>query len=151
VSCNRNRVSSCFDCSGRSCLTGCCLALSRVRFASFICTTAFDGQSILVADDRVLCEDADHVILQGFSYFFIAVVACGVPVLATFVLVDAHRRRPEVDEALIHRVARDIKTDLRTAEQLIRDIKFGSEYSFLVKKYRSDMYFWEAVSTVPHL
>ena len=120
-------------------------ALPPSRFASFICTTAFDGQSILAADDRVLCEDADHVILQGFSYFFIAVVACGVPVLATFVLVDAHRRRPEVDEALIHRVARDIKTDLRTAEQLIRDIKFGSEYGFLVKKYRSNMFMWEAV------
>jgi len=120
-------------------------ALSRIRFASFICTTAFDGQSILAADDRVLCEDADHVLLQGFSYFFIAVVACGVPVLATFVLVDAHRRRPDIDEALIHRVARDIKKDLRTAEQLIRDIKFGSEYGFLVKKYRSDMFLWEAV------
>ena len=37
---------------------------SDTLFASFICTDLFDGHSVLDADDRVLCEDSDHVTLQ---------------------------------------------------------------------------------------
>ena len=35
--------------------------------------------------------------------------------------------------------------DLKAAEGLVGDIRFGSSYGFLVSAYRSSMYFWESV------
>ena len=64
----------------------CYPTICNTLFASFICTDLFDGHSVLDADDRVLCEDPDHVSLQGASLVLIVLVACGVPVLIATLL-----------------------------------------------------------------
>ena len=123
----------------------CYPTICNTLFASFICTDLFDGHSVLDADDRVLCEDLGHVTLQGASLILIVLVACGVPVTSVAIMGRAHRHRPKVDDGLQHRVSEDFGMDLKDAKNLIRDIRFGSTYGFLVSAYRSSMYFWESI------
>ena len=121
--------------------------MCNTLFATFICTKITEGQSVLVADDRVMCEDGGHRALQAVSYLLIALVACGVPIGAAEFLRRAHAARPKVDVDLQHRLASDHGLSLPAASDLINDIKFGSSYGFLVAAYRSSVYMWESVDS----
>ena len=116
-------------------------------FATFICTEITDTQSVLVADDRVMCEDDNHHALQVVSFFLIALIGCGVPIGAAEFLRRAHAAREPVEVAMQHRLASDYGLSPPAASDLINDIKFGSSYGFLVSAYRSSMYMWESVDS----
>lgn len=119
--------------------------ICNTLFASFICKEVVDGHSVLIADDRVMCEDPGHVTLQAVSYVLIALVACGVPIGAAAFLLRAHLARPTIDVSLQSRVATDFSIDPTAAKDLVSDIQFGSSYAFLVAAFRSGVpMYWES-------
>jgi hypothetical protein len=124
-------------------------SICNTLFAAFICKEVTEGHSILAADNRVMCEDLGHQILQLCSAVLIALVACGVPIGAAAFLRRVHNTRPPVDVGLQRRLASDFNITLTAAKVIIRDVQFGSSYGFLVAAYRSGspMYLWESVDS----
>lgn len=122
-------------------------SICNTLFASFICKEVAEGRSILAADDRVMCEDADHETLKLCSFALIALIACGVPIGAAAFLRRANDDRPPVEVGLQHRVALDHDLSLSAASDLINEIKFGSSYGFIVSAYRPSVYMWESVDS----
>ena len=124
-------------------------SICNTLFASFICKPVFDGHSVLEADDRVMCEDDEHVALQNVSKVLIALVACGVPIGVAAFLHRANRSRPAIDVGMQSRVSSDFGMDPKQAKSLIRVIQFDSSRSFLVGPYRSGspMFMWESIDS----
>ena len=129
--------------------------ICSTSFATFICSNVFDvndasggghRRSVLVADDRVVCEASGHRALQMVTYVIVVVIAFGVPFSAAAFLRYALGRQPLPDKRLQHRVASDFNLDrLSQATDLIQDIGASSKYGFLVGSYRSSVYYWESV------
>jgi hypothetical protein len=125
-------------------------SICNTLFASFICTEITEGHSVLAADDRVMCEDDEHVAVQWLSFVLIVIFACGVPAGVAGFLRRVHLARPAIDVGLQSRVASDFNLDMQTAATVIDDIKFGSSYGPLVAAYRSAMYAWESADSECH-
>jgi hypothetical protein len=115
-------------------------------FASFICRRVQiePPQSVLVADDRVLCEDEIHSIFKSASLVLIVVIALGVPVVAAIAQLRAKRREEAVPETIKLRLAESLKISPANAEVTISAV-CGSSYGFLADAYKPPYYYWESV------
>ena len=100
--------------------------------------------SILIADDRVMCEDPVHEAYQLASFILIVLVAIGVPcATAYFLRVDAlSRQESGVADSLKRAVAEAFQIPLDEAEIAVNDVRLGSTYGFLVDAYKSQYYYW---------
>eukprot|EP01047_Picozoa_sp_COSAG01_P065308 COSAG01_NODE_8800_length_2655_cov_2.794210_2_plen_714_part_01 len=71
-------------------------------FGAWICRTVQlepSQQSVLLADDRILCEDPTHKIFQYVSLLLIATVAFGVPVGSAILQIRAKGRQDPISES----------------------------------------------------
>ena len=108
-------------------------------FNAFICRVVEWSPriSVLVADDRVLCEDDDHVFYWWLSYVVIGVVALGVPLGAAMLLYRERKRQPKVPRSLKLRSAEALGIQPEEASLAVNDIRLGSAYG----APKNDIYF----------
>jgi hypothetical protein len=66
--------------------------ICTVAFASFICRSFSKHHSVLMADDSVLCEAADHKVIMILSYFVVVFFAFGIPVAFGGILIKKARK-----------------------------------------------------------
>ena len=66
--------------------------ICTVAFASFICRPFSKHHSVLMADDSVLCEAADHKVIMILSYFVVVFFAFGTPVAFGGILIKKARK-----------------------------------------------------------
>ena len=119
-------------------------------FHTFICRTVELNPklvSVLVADDRVLCEDDEHLLYKWLSYGVIGVFALGVPFGAAWKLYRerAAQKRQEVKRSLKLRTAEAFEIQKEEASMAIADIRRGSVYGFLVNAFKPKFFFWESM------
>eukprot|EP01047_Picozoa_sp_COSAG01_P022312 COSAG01_NODE_1320_length_10740_cov_34.039094_2_plen_1697_part_00 len=125
----------------------CYPAVCNTAFSAFICDDVDGSTSVLVADDRVLCEDDGHEVLQVASLIVIAIVGFGVPFIALVVLwkVNRERRSRQVDHLLLSKLGEELCIGNLSAKNFVADLKLGSKYGFLTDAYKSQYYMWESV------
>ena len=115
-------------------------------FNVFNCITLDDStrpklslRSVLAEDDRVFCDEI-HSVWRVMSATIIVVFGLGVPVFFGSVLV--HKARQHTGEAddsstkLVAQVAADLELDIDAVTYLLRDVKLGSDFGFLMDAYR---------------
>jgi hypothetical protein len=124
--------------------------ICNFSFAVFICRivhTMPETVSVLVADDRVMCEDPTHTAFKLVSVILIGAVAFGVPCATAFFLRrDAmSRQKRGVDDSLKREVAEAFQMPLDEAEIAVNDVRLGSTYGFLVDAYKPQHYYWESL------
>jgi hypothetical protein len=97
--------------------------------------------TILLADDRVSCEDWDHDIIQYLSLLLIIVVAIGMPIGFAVQLWCAYKALPDPDEAALDRhktAAGELGlTSVDEATALFRNVCIGANYGSLVDTVRA--------------
>jgi hypothetical protein len=130
----------------------CYPALVRLSLAAWQCSPSLSTAvelTILLADDRVSCEDWDHDIIQYLSLLLIIVVAIGMPIGFAVQLRRAYKALPEPNEAALDR----LKTaagelglaSVDEAAALFRNVCIGANYGSLVDTYKPELYWWESV------
>ena len=128
-------------------------------FAVFLCRLiSLDPEvSVLEADDRVLCEDADHDIYQYASIVAILAVSLGVPLSMAALLRRERRRirrareqRP-IGQSLEARVSDTFCIPVSEAAPAINDITMGSTYGFVVDAFKPQFYFAESMDMLRKL
>ena len=86
-----------------------------VSFASFICRQLTEHDSVLEADDSIVCEDASHRALQGVSVAVIVFIAFGMPVFFGYILLkasrDYKRESAEPNQEIAKRMANELDVD----------------------------------------
>jgi len=117
----------------------------QVSFNAWICRRVLPDLRILVADDRVACENGTHVIYQALSLFVLVLVALGVPVAAMIVLYRERNAQPTVAESLKLRAAEALAITLEEAEFAVNEIRLGSSYGFLVDAFKPKFFYWESM------
>ena len=114
-----------------------------------MCRSLTPTDSVLESDDRTLCEDPGHTIIQVLSYIVVVLFACGLPLAFGFILVRKAKIYQNDTEgsnvALAKKVAEDLKVDEKQASFVIRDITIGEDYSFLMDAYVPAYLYWEAL------
>jgi hypothetical protein len=131
------------------CLSG--RTICAVCFASFICRRVTPVDSVLEADDLILCQDGTHTVLQAVSVLVVTVFAIGLPV--TFGAVLAFKARSYArnmsgnNAAIAHRLSEDLGVDEGEAEFVIRDLTTGflENYDFLIDAFHPRYLYWEAL------
>jgi len=112
------------------------------------------NQSVLESDDRIVCEDASHRALQGVSGVVVALIAFGLPVLFSWILIqsarDYERTSKGPNAKMAKQLAQEMHTELTVAEYVIRDVQIGEDYSFLMDAY-VPKYLYELHSTGPQV
>ena len=106
-----------------------------------MCRYLTPTDSVLESDDRILCEDSGHSVIQALSYIVVVLFACGLPLAFGSILVHKARVYQRDTEgsnvALAKKVAEDLKVDEKQASYVIRDITIGEDYSFLMDAVRA--------------
>eukprot|EP01043_Picozoa_sp_COSAG02_P067050 COSAG02_NODE_10637_length_1893_cov_7.555741_2_plen_579_part_01 len=116
-------------------------------FGAWICRTVQlepSQQSVLLADDRILCEDPTHKTFQYVSLLLIATVAFGVPVGSAVLQIRAKGRQESIPESSKMRLAEAFKVSLDRAEATI-DAVTASAFGFLADAYKPSYFYWESV------
>ena len=107
-----------------------------VSFAATICTFVTEDDSVLDADDEILCQAPKHKVMIAVSWMVIAAVALGIPISFAWLLIRSARKYARETEAnardTARRLAKDLDVDVATASYVIRDVTIGSDYSFLM-------------------
>lgn len=133
------------------CVFFCYPTICIVSFAAFICRAMGPNTSILESDDQIRCEDPSHEALQGVSGVVVALVAFGLPVVFSYILVKSARdyektakgENAEMAEQLAAELSKGSeKVDLEVAEFVIRDVQIGEDYSFLMDAYTPKYLYW---------
>ena len=126
-----------------------------VTFAAFICRQLTREDSVLEADDSVVCEDSSHRLLQGVSVGMVVFVAFGLPLLFGVVLIksarDYERTSAKPNAEMAKRLAKELDADVAVAEYVIRDVTIGQDYSFLMDAYKPRYLYWEAMDMIRKL
>ena len=127
--------------------------MCNFSFATFICRKVTEETSILIADDRMLCEDPAHVLFKYGSIAIIVLVAAGVPIAtAIFLRRDAMSRKDRgVSDTLRREVAAQWQVSLDEAEIAVNDTRLGSPYGFLVDAYKPRFYYAESLDMIRKL
>lgn len=105
-------------------------------FSMFNCRPLGAGFQVLRVDYRVHCLTAEHSAYQVVAFIVILVVAVGFPLAMVILMLrrmHEYASSDDVDRFVARRVADELKLDDRVAEDVIRDVKTGREYSFLVR------------------
>ena len=124
-------------------------------FAVFLYRTvhADPYASVLLADDRVLYEDAGHLIYKIASILIIGLVAIGAPVWAAVVL---YRERTRI---LQQPATQGLKACVSTAFDIspdeagaaIQDIRLGASYGFLTAAFKPEHFMSESLDMLREL
>eukprot|EP01046_Picozoa_sp_COSAG06_P039020 COSAG06_NODE_4562_length_4142_cov_30.248330_1_plen_913_part_10 len=123
----------------------------QVSFNAWICRRVLPNLRVLVADDRVACENGAHVIYQGLSLVVIVVIALGVPVVALMVLYRERQAQPTIPDSLKLRAAESLAITPEEAEFAVNDIRLGSSYGFLVDAFKPKFFYWESIDMLRKL
>jgi hypothetical protein len=134
------------------------LALSAV---SFICTVVVPGTgswllsttdghdqeiSLLDADDKVFCEDTEHIIIQFLSVVILIVIGCVIPLGFARALWKKSRANVEWRREL--RV-KDLVEELSVAEWKVKTVaqavRISTNYGFMIDTYKPSYIWWESV------
>ena len=130
-----------------------------------ICTSAFNvficrvvqlapqRMSILVADDRIVCEGETHVIYQWCSRLVIFFISFGVPIGAAIILYRERQRQLQtpIAEQLKLQVAGAFGLSVQGAEDACYNIKLGSKYGFLTDAFKPQYFMWESMDMLRKL
>jgi len=123
-------------------------------FAVFIYRTVqLDPRvSVLLADDRILYEDEDHLIYKVVSIFTIGLVAIGAPVWAAVVLYR-ERARIKVRPATVlkARMSQVFGISPEEAGATIQDIRLGARYGFLTAAFKPEYFMAESLDMLRKL
>ena len=119
----------------------------NMLFSAFMCETKYcatgdsDGceseESVLAADDRILCQNSSHVELQNISILVIACFAIGMPVMFFALLVQKSKQVTDVTVAQKEWLATELSSPPHVVESLARQVQVGNTYGFIVDAYRS--------------
>eukprot|EP01045_Picozoa_sp_COSAG04_P018744 COSAG04_NODE_1758_length_5668_cov_2.648411_2_plen_1402_part_00 len=127
-------------------------------FAAFECRRLMaDGSGVVLeADDRLLCDDDEMLLLRSLSLVVIAVFGAGVPLGFGVFLVRTAREyeRTDVDTnaAVAQRLADEFDVDASVADFILRDVTvMGQDFSFLMDAYAFRHYYWEALDLLRKL
>ena len=103
------------------------------------------SESLLVVDDRVLCEEHSHANLQHVSAVCILLFAFGVPTGFTVLLVLKARsaKKPSIEQIL--QAEKDLLCTHEQATSVVQDVQLGNSFSFLVDAYKSRFHYWEMI------
>lgn len=132
--------------------------ICNVLFSTFNCRDVGEESSVLLEDDRVLCEDHEHLDYQHVSEVYIVLFALGLPVCLLVVLL---KRRREIEYhhidnlELVQRVAKHLGEDEddndptplteTKANILVRDVRDGQDVAFLLQSYKPSRHYWECL------
>ena len=111
-------------------------SVCKDAFSALTCRSIGPDSSVLVNDDRVLCEDPSH---QGLQWFSRLVILWGLFDLVYFggwMWIKARRYENEFTdqkESKARQLATRMKVDVDTARFVLRDVddEFGQDFSFL--------------------
>ena len=133
-------------------------SICNTAFAAFECRELIVDQQpqILEVDDRVLCDDDEMQILQKLSLIVIIVVAIGVPVLFSVLLVRNARKyqltNSVLNDAVAARLAQEFEVDPKVADYILRDVTaMGQSFGFLMDAYTFECYYWETLDLLRKL
>lgn len=105
----------------------------------FNCRELDLAHSVLIVDYSVDCNEAEHSAGQVVAGVMIAVFALGIPVGMGIMMLRRMREysaSSDSDRFVARRAADELKMDDVEAEDVIRDVTTGREYSFLVNAYK---------------
>ena len=116
--------------------------ICNIAFATFNCRSLDSGISVLIEDDRLLCEDPTVVLLRYVSLGVIIVFAFGVPAYFGTVLANMamnFEREVEQDsmQELAEWTAKRLDVPIDEAVFVIRDVLSGRDVSFLVNAFQA--------------
>lgn len=135
-----------FVCWWQMAIFFCYPTICIVSFAAFICRPMTPSNSILEADDSIICENSSHRALQIVSGVVIAAVAIGIPLYFSYTLITSARQYEQTSKgpnaAMAKRLAVEMDTHVTVAEYVIRDIQIGEDYSFLMDGYIPKYLYW---------
>lgn len=110
-----------------------------VCFSSYMCRSIDEDNSVLDADDQVMCEDPEHKVLQSLSAVIITVVCIGIPLGSAVMLLRSARGyddQTSSNRKTVKRFVEEFGADEKEAEFVIRDISIGQSWSFLMDAYK---------------
>eukprot|EP01046_Picozoa_sp_COSAG06_P038060 COSAG06_NODE_4358_length_4332_cov_1.458540_2_plen_585_part_00 len=121
-------------------------------FRAFVCRSVqLDPApaSVLVDDDRVLCQDDTHVLFQWLSMLVVVLVAFGVPVSSAALLYRERRKQLQTPIPEQHKllVAGALGVSVESAAGAYYDVKLGSKFGFITGCYKPQYYMWESIGT----
>eukprot|EP01046_Picozoa_sp_COSAG06_P054339 COSAG06_NODE_9647_length_1852_cov_1.118654_2_plen_439_part_01 len=126
-----------------------------MSFAAFICTALTPTDSMLAADDSVMCEAPAHRHIQLLSGIVIVLFSFGVPVVFGATLIRKAQQYDKetlgLNAALARRVAEKLNVNPAAAEYVIRDVVIGKDYSFIMDAYSPRYLYWEALDMIRKL
>lgn len=125
----------------------CFPALCQFCFGTLQCSPSLLEKrqfSVLLADDRVSCEDETHQIYVLCSVVILIVVGFGSPIGIAVFLTLEYKRVPKYSSESYDKVARQLKLPgmgtpkgVLAARDMIDDIWVGSNFGVLTSPYRS--------------
>ena len=120
---------------------------------AFICRQITRTDSVLEADDTIVCEQPSHRGLQVVSGFVVAVVAVGLPLVFGGILVYAAHEYNSAKKLGNMEIARllavEMNADLSVSQYVVRDVMIGGAYSFLMDAFKPQVS--ASVRTIPPL
>lgn len=134
-------------------------SICNSAFTAFECRELLMGDihvSILEDDDRLLCTDEAMKLVQSVSLVVIMVVAVGVPMIFSVLLLrNAHEYRrtdSELNAAVARQLASEFGVDEEVADFVLRDVLvMGQSFSFLMDAFKDRCYYWEILDILRKL
>eukprot|EP01052_Picozoa_sp_SAG31_P064407 SAG31_NODE_23268_length_507_cov_1.551471_1_plen_125_part_01 len=124
--------------------------MCRLSLSSWQCTESLSSDpstpwSILLADDRVLCEDPAHDTLQYISVAIIILVGFCLPLSLALYVRHAYGQVTGIEDAVAEQIATELGLqNAAAAKALNRDVLVGNTFGPLVDSYKSEIYWWES-------
>eukprot|EP01047_Picozoa_sp_COSAG01_P044160 COSAG01_NODE_3973_length_5478_cov_1.317531_2_plen_1348_part_00 len=129
----------------------CYPGICNIAFGAFNCiklNNAALPASVLASNDQVVCDQIR--LWQLLSAAVIAVVGCGMPlVFGTKLIRKARAHAAAEDATSAAQVARRVATlhgkSTEVTAYIIRDLRMGEDYSFLMDAYKPRYIYWETL------
>jgi len=137
--------------------------ICNIAFSTFLCRNLSPESSVLVQDDRLLCEEPQiSDFLQPLSFLVIGTVAIGLPVLFLIILLVKSRKHSQEFYGLLAPPAvvngsfseacesssRAEKISTASAVLVHRDVTILNDYAFMIESYKPDAHYFESVDMI---
>ena len=129
-------------------------SVSNRAFSVFNCRRLSADVQVLHEDYSVLCGTSEHALYQILAGAVALGFSAGVPVALMAMMMQRAREHSTVtaaDRFVARRVAEELHLDDKKAIDVIRDVRMGREYSFLVNAYQSRFFYWEGLDMIRKL
>ncbi len=125
--------------------------ICRYCFDALIAHPIAPGAHVLIADDRVLYEDAIHQPYIFASYGIIVTFCFGVPVGAAALVWNEYRQLPRVSSTVVARLSEALRISSDEAEAVVDGVLKEGKYGVLTGAFKPKFYANESLDMLRKL